>query len=55
MTKTQDGSSYGYFGAVRRAGPRSPRTRGAAAIVIRSIGTDSHRMPHTGVQQWAPA
>lgn len=53
MGKTQDGSSYGYFGAVRRTGPSLASNRGAAAIVIRSIGTDSHRMPHTGVQQWA--
>jgi hypothetical protein len=52
MTKTQDGSSYGYFGAIRRLGPSVASQKGAAAIVIRSIGTDSHRMPHTGVQQW---
>jgi hypothetical protein len=54
MTKTQDGSSYGYFGTVRRLGPSVASQKGAAAIVIRSIGTDSHRMPHTGVQQWSP-
>jgi hypothetical protein len=52
MTKTQDGSSYGYFGAVRRTGPSVASAKGVAAIVIRSIGTDSHRFPHTGVQQW---
>ncbi|TKD50163.1 M28 family peptidase [Sphingomonas baiyangensis] len=48
MTRTQDGSSYGYFGRVRRAGPNLAARKGAAAIVIRSIGTDSHRNPHTG-------
>lgn len=53
MGKTQDGSSYGYFGSVRRLGPSMASLRGAAAIVIRSIGTDSHRFPHTGVQQWS--
>jgi hypothetical protein len=53
MTRTQDGSSYGYFGAARRQGPSVASSKGAAAIVIRSIGTDSHRMPHTGVQSWA--
>ena len=53
MTKTQDGSSYGYFGAARRQGPSVASSKGAAAIVIRSIGTDSHRFPHTGVQAWA--
>jgi len=54
MQRTQDGSHYGYFGAARRMGPSVASRKGAAAIVIRSIGTDSHRMPHTGVQSWAP-
>jgi carboxypeptidase Q len=54
MTRTQDGSSYAYFGVVRRQGPSVAAQKGAAAIVIRSIGTDSHRFPHTGVQQWTP-
>ena len=53
MTATQDGSQYGYFGAARRTGPSIASRKGAAAIVIRSIGTDYHRNPHTGVQLWA--
>ena len=53
MKPTQDGSSYGVFGAARRQGPSIASTKGAAAIVIRSIGTDYHRNPHTGVQAWA--
>jgi hypothetical protein len=53
MTRTQDGSQYGYYGAVRRTGPSVASRKGAAAIVIRSIGTDNHRNPHTGVQTWA--
>lgn len=53
MTRTQDGSSYGVFGAARRQGPSVASKLGAAAIVIRSIGTDSSRAPHTGVQSWA--
>lgn len=48
MGKTQDGSSYGYFGRVRFQGPRIAAERGAEAILIRSVGTDSHRFPHTG-------
>jgi carboxypeptidase Q len=52
MTATQDGSSYGYFGAVRRTGPSIASQKGAIAILIRSIGTDHHRVPHTGVQSW---
>ncbi|RVT39462.1 M20/M25/M40 family metallo-hydrolase [Sphingobium algorifonticola] len=53
MKATQDGSSYGYFGIVRRQGPSIAAKKGAAAILIRSIGTDNHRTPHTGVQMWA--
>ena len=53
MTATQDGSQYGYFGAARRTGPSVASRKGAAAIVIRSIGTDYHHNPHTGVQMWA--
>lgn len=48
MTATQDGSSYGVFGQVRRIGPAIASQKGAAAIVIRSIGTDHHRNPHAG-------
>ena len=50
MQRTQDGSHYGAFGTPRRTGPTLASRRGAAAIVIRSIGTDYHRNPHTGVQ-----
>src|SRR5215210_1803389 len=50
MTPTQDGSGYGQFGAPRRQGPTIASRKGAAAIVVRSIGTDHHRNPHTGVQ-----
>ncbi|HEX8257045.1 MAG TPA: M20/M25/M40 family metallo-hydrolase [Allosphingosinicella sp.] len=53
MTATQDGSGYGWFGRARREGPSIASRKGAAAIVIRSIGTDYHRNPHTGVQIWA--
>ncbi len=53
MKRTQDGSSYGVFGAARRQGPSVASKLGAAAIVIRSIGTDTSRAPHTGVQSWA--
>ncbi|UZK70087.1 M28 family peptidase [Sphingomonas sp. S1-29] len=48
MTRTQDGSQYGTYGVVRRAGPGVAAKKGAAAILIRSIGTDSHRNPHAG-------
>ena len=53
MPRTQDGSAYGQFGAPRSRGPSIASRKGAAAIVVRSIGTDYHRNPHTGVQSWA--
>jgi carboxypeptidase Q len=52
MAPTQDGSGYGQFGAPRRLGPTIASRKGAAAIVVRSIGTDYHRNPHTGVQSF---
>jgi carboxypeptidase Q len=50
MMPAQDGSGYGQFGAPRRQGPTIASLKGAIGIVIRSIGTDHHRNPHTGVQ-----
>ena len=52
MPRTQDGSSYGYFGGPRRQGPTIASKKGALAIVVRSIGTDYHRNPHAGVQRF---
>jgi len=49
MAPTQDGSGYGQYGRGRFTGPNVAAQKGASAIVIRSIGTDSHRNPHTGV------
>lgn len=49
MKPAQDGSSYGAFGPARFVGPNIAAKKGAAAIVIRSVGTDhNHRNPHTG-------
>jgi len=52
MEPTQDGSSYGAYGMARFVGPAIAASKGAAAIVIRSIGTDHHRNPHTGGTNW---
>ena len=52
MRKTQDGSSYGYFGGARFFGPAMAGKKGAVGVMIRSIGTHSHRLPHTGVTGW---
>jgi carboxypeptidase Q len=50
MMPAQDGSGYSQFGAPRRQGPTIASLKGALAIVVRSIGADHHRSPHTGVQ-----
>ncbi|WP_442800510.1 M20/M25/M40 family metallo-hydrolase [Sphingomonas sp. EC-HK361] len=49
MEPTQDGSGYGANGAARFVGPALAARKGAAAMVIRSIGTDHHRIPHAGL------
>ena len=54
MQPTQDGSGYGSNGLARFLGPTVAAKKGAAAIVIRSIGTDHGRGPHTGVTNFAP-
>ncbi|WP_311270995.1 M20/M25/M40 family metallo-hydrolase [Sphingobium sp. WCS2017Hpa-17] len=53
MKAAQDGSGYGYYGAARRQGPSVAAKKGAIAILVKSIGTDHHRIAHTGVQMWA--
>lgn len=53
MERTQDGSGYGFAGPARWFAPSLAAERGAAAIVIRSVGTDDHRNPHTGGTNWA--
>jgi hypothetical protein len=52
MPRTQDGSGYGAFIGPRSRGPTVASRKGAAAIVIRSIGTDYHRNPHAGVMSF---
>lgn len=49
MPRNQDGSGYSLpFGAPRWMGPAEASKRGAVAIVVKSIGTDNDRTPHTG-------
>lgn len=54
MKPTQDGSGYGAYGAARFIGPDIAAKKGAAAILIRSIGSDHGRWPHTGGTNWSP-
>ncbi|MGQ2929464.1 MAG: M28 family peptidase [Sphingopyxis sp.] len=54
MKAAQDGSGYGQFGRGRFQGANAASKKGALAVVIRSIGTDSHRTPHTGGTNFEP-
>jgi hypothetical protein len=48
MSRHRDGSGYGKAADGRSEGPREAAQRGAKALLLRSVGTDSHRFPHTG-------
>ncbi|HEV3458303.1 MAG TPA: M20/M25/M40 family metallo-hydrolase [Thermoanaerobaculia bacterium] len=50
--RTRDGSGYGKAVPVRAGGPSRAAKLGAAAVVIRSIGTDTNRLPHTGALRY---
>lgn len=53
MRASRDGADYGPHGNARRRGPAVASSKGAIAAVIRSVGTDSHRNPHTGATNWS--
>ena len=48
MTKTQDGSQYSFAGPARWVAAGIAASKGAVGTVIKSVGTDYHRNPHTG-------
>ncbi|NIJ07063.1 hypothetical protein FHS31_000645 [Sphingomonas vulcanisoli] len=52
MAVTQDASSYEANVPVRYATASIASKKGAVAALVRSIGTDHHRVAHTGVQAW---
>jgi carboxypeptidase Q len=52
MVRTQDGSSYGQTGIIRRSGPARAAEKGAVACLIRSLGTGTHRFAHTGATRY---
>lgn len=49
MTKSREGSGYGKTVVNRSRGPFVAESKGALALLIRSVGTDSDRLPHTGM------
>jgi carboxypeptidase Q len=52
MTRSRDGSGYGPAVIARVAGASAAAKIGARAVIIRSIGTDVSRSPHTGVMRY---
>ena len=52
MTRARDGGGYAISSKIRGRGPSAAIRAGAAAFVMRSAGTDSHRNPHTGITRF---
>ena len=52
MERFRNGKGYGPAVKARGAGAVEASKKGALAVVIRSIGTDSHRVPHTGMMRY---
>ena len=48
MPRYKDGHGYGQTVTARSKGAIEAAKKGAKAIIIRSVGTDSDRLPHTG-------
>jgi len=48
MRPAMDGSHYGFAGPARWVGAGIAASKGAVATVIKAVGTDYHRNPHTG-------
>lgn len=58
MVKSQTGAGYGHANQRRRIGWQHAQRGGASALVVRSVGSDSHRFPHSGMmskdgEKWA--
>lgn len=53
MQRARDGSGYGPAVAARSQGASIAARKGAAALLIRSIGTSNDRFPHTGNLRYA--
>ncbi|MFC3121449.1 M20/M25/M40 family metallo-hydrolase [Agaribacter flavus] len=49
LVKSQTGAGYGPANQRRRIGWQHAQRGGAKALVVRSVGSSSHRFPHTGM------
>lgn len=54
MDRKKDGSGYGPAVGGRSQGPSIASRKGAVAFILRSIGSDSDRVGHTGKLNYAP-
>lgn len=54
MERFRDGAGYGPAVIARADGASLAAVKGASAVLIRSIGTDSHRFAHTGQMRYRP-
>jgi carboxypeptidase Q len=54
MERKQDGSGYFDVLPIRSRGASIAGQKGAVALLLRSLGTDSNRLPHTGSVNYAP-
>lgn len=54
MGQTGDGSSYGAAHRIRSQGASEAAKRGAVAFLMRSLATDTRRLPHTGTLVYDP-
>jgi len=52
MQSARDGSDYRNGGAIRGRGPSAAIRAGASAFLMRSAGTDHHRVAHTGITRF---
>jgi carboxypeptidase Q len=53
IERHRDGRGYSPGSTIRASGASEAARKGAAALLIRSVGTDSDRLPHTGVMRYA--
>ena len=52
MQSARDGSDYRNGGAIRSRGPSAAIRKGAIGFLMRSAGTDNHRVAHTGITRF---
>ena len=52
LVPMQSGAGYGPLTRIRGAGPAVAAQKGALAFIMRSAGSDEHRMPHTGTTRY---